>query len=528
MHDVIVVGTGASGAAAALEFVDQGIRPLILDVGYNRPKQQPRADGNLYSYRLQHDSFDLMIGERFQGLSNLLNDRSIPVRLTTPNVEYVTQNAQRLSPIDEEDFCVIQGFTKGGLANAWGAGLYRFTDRDLDGFPIRALDLSPFFDKLTREIGISGTDDDLTPFFGSTQDLLPPIRMSHNIKKLYRRYVRKKKHFDGELFIGRSRTGALTQPKDGRPALEYNNLEFWQELPAIYSPTMTINKLIEGDRIGYRERVLVECWTEQTGYVRVQGKNIDTGEELTFEAKKLVLTAGPINTSKIVLKSFNDFRTRLTLLENPAVQFPLVLPTSIGRHLEQDAFGLVQLNLIWESKSFGALLQGSIMEITSPMRAEFFSSLPYSAFANLALIRYILPGMLVMQLFFPASCQEPSHLSLNNDGWLRVEGQQNTIDVKKLKRLLMHFRRLGVWTLSSLLVKVPLGHAVHYAGTIPMKQEPKPYECDRFGKLHGTQNIFIGDSSSFPCLPAKNMSFAMMANAMRIARKVADELRSNA
>ncbi|MGD8415160.1 MAG: hypothetical protein PVF33_13055, partial [Candidatus Latescibacterota bacterium] len=311
----------------------------------------------------------MMIGDRFQGLANILTDRQMPVKLTTPNMEYVTKNASQLCPIDEDSFSAIQGFAKGGLANAWGAGLYRFTNQDLEGFPIRETDLTPHFDKLTKEIGISGIDDDLTPFFGSTQHLLPPVRLSHNIRKLYSRYKSKKKHFEGELYMGHSRTGILTEPKDGRPAVDYNNVEFWQEIPSLYSPTITLDSLIRDEKVDYQNGILVTSWSENGDVVRVLGRNIESGDPVSFETKKVVLCAGAINTAKIVLKSFNDFQTKLTLLENPALQFPLVLPTSIGRHLDRDAFGLVQLNLIWKSSFFGALLQGSIMEITSPMRA---------------------------------------------------------------------------------------------------------------------------------------------------------------
>lgn len=526
MHEVVIIGAGAAGIASALEFADQGIKPLVLDVGNRTPENQPRAKGNLYRYRMEHDSFDLMIGDRYQGLANILTDRSMPVKLNAPNMEYVTKDARRLSPIDEDEFNVIQGFAAGGLANAWGAGLYRFTNQDLEGFPIQESDLAPFFDKLTEEIGISGKDDDLAPFFGPARNLQSPVRLSYNMEKIYRRYKSKKRHFEGELYIGHSRTGVLTRPKDGRPPIDYSNLEFWQELPSLYSPTITLNRLIEDRRVDYRNRILVQAFSEENGIVRVIGKNIDTGSTVSFEARKAVLAAGAVNTAKVVLKSFHDYETKLALLENPALQFPLVLPSSIGRRLDMEAFGLVQLNLIWKSRSFDALLQGSIMEITSPMRAEFFASLPFSAHANLALIRYLIPAMLVMQLFFPASCQPASTLSLQENDRLRIDGHPNSIDISKLKRLLTYLRRLGAWTLPSIVVRVPTGHAVHYAGTIPMRGNPKPYECNARGKLQNTNNIYIGDSASFPFLSAKNMSFAMMANAMRIAGHVANDLKN--
>jgi choline dehydrogenase-like flavoprotein len=519
MVDVIIVGSGAAGVAAALEFADRGITPLVLDVGH-KPGASPSIDENFYDHRQRNDVFDVTIGDGFCGLSNMLTRHTMPVKLTTPHTEYVTRNADRLGPVNQDSFSAVQSFATGGLANAWGAGLYRFTDEDLDMFPIGASDLTPYFDKLTREIGISGADDDLTPFFGSPEDLLPPIHLSHNIRNLYARYRQKMSDPGRDFFVGHPRIAVLTEEWDGRPPLDYNNLEFWQTLPSVYSPAYTLEKLVEKGRVEYRPGILVDSWYERDDVVHVDALDLGSERTVRFEAKHLVLAAGAINTTKIVLKSFRDVETALPLQENPAFQFPLVLPRSLGRPLQTDAFGLVQLNMIWRSESYGALLQGSIMEITSPMRAEFFSSLPYSAHANLALIRHLLPAMIVMQLFFPGWLLEPARLSLREDGALRIVGQKNTLDLKKAGRLVRKLRRIGAWTQTSRIVRVPEGHSVHYASTLPMKTKPSLYECNPAGMLHGTRGVYVADSAAFTALPAKNMSFAMMANAMRVAANV--------
>ena len=65
-------------------------------------------------------------------------------------------------------------------------------DDELIDVPITASDLTPYYDMLTKIIGISGDDDDLTPFFGSTNDLLKPLILSRKSKKLYSTYQKKK------------------------------------------------------------------------------------------------------------------------------------------------------------------------------------------------------------------------------------------------------------------------------------------------------------------------------------------------
>jgi hypothetical protein len=392
MSDVIIVGGGASAIAAAMEFAERSVVPLILDVGV-LPGDPVAGAGNFYDYKSTHDSFHLTIGERFQGLANLTGTRRVPVKLATPNAEYVTRGAERWAPVDEDGFHAVQSFAMGGLANAWGGGLYRFNHVDMDGFPIEPSDLDGYFDRLTAEIGITGDDDDLTPFFGSTAGLLPPIRFSYNMERLYNAYRRQKGRLPAALRLGRPRLAVLTEVLDGRAPIAYDNMEFWQETPAIYSPRHTLQKLIARQRVQYRNGVLVRSFTEEDGGVTVHATDVASETPLSFRGRVLVLAAGVINTSRIVLESFHDHQTRLPLLENPAVQIPFVLPGSVGRPLDTAAFGLTQLNLVWESESYGARCQGSLIELTSPLRAEFFASLPYAARANLALIRHLRPCM---------------------------------------------------------------------------------------------------------------------------------------
>ena len=528
MHPVIIVGSGPAGVAAALECSTNGIKPLLLDVGGEK-NNSSMIKGNLYAYRKQHDCFTLLIGEKFQRLSNLTNEKPVPLKLTAPNMEYVTRDAQRFSPIEERDFHAIQSFTTGGLANAWSAGLYRYNDHDLEAFPFQQNDLAPYFDTLTQEIGISGTDDDLTPFFGSTAFLQPPLTLPNNAKKLYRRYQRKRDAFHRfGFYLGHPRVCVLSKAKDGRPPCDYSNMEFWQDLPYIYTPLMTLERLVDGNKVIYRKGVLVTSWREVSDGIWIECIQTKTGQPIRFKAKKLILAAGAINTAKIVLRTYQDFHTKLPLLDNPTLQVPFILPSSVGHRLEIDGFGLVALNLIWDSIPFNCIAQGTILELTSLMRADFFADLPFSAAANLTFIRYLSPAMVGMQLFFPGSMQRPSLLSLQKNGHLHIQGRPNTIDLTKIQGLLRHFRRLGAWSHPWLVKKVPTGYGIHYAGTLPLRFSPvRYYECDPFGRLYGTQHVFVADSSGFPMLPAKNMSFTMMANAMRIAHFVTRELRNH-
>jgi hypothetical protein len=53
-----------------------------------------------------------------------------------------------------------------------------------------------------------------------------------------------------------------------------------------------------------------------------------------------------------------------------------------------------------------------------------------------------------------------------------------------------------------------------------MRANPGRYETNAEGLLAGTQGVYIVDGTCFSRLPAKNLTFTIMANALRIGRRV--------
>ena len=49
-----------------------------------------------------------------------------------------------------------------------------------------------------------------------------------------------------------------------------------------------------------------------------------------------------------------------------------------------------------------------------------------------------------------------------------------------------------------------------------MSESPTSYQCSHLGELKGEDGVFITDGSLFPQVAAKNITYTIMANAMRI------------
>lgn len=519
IYEVIIVGSGPSGVASALGFAENGIVPLILDVGYEAPNVQP-PDINFYDYRKTHNSFNVMIGENHEVLKHVINKRTASPKISSPYLQYVTLDAEKLSPVSRSS-TIVQSFAMGGLASAWGAGLYRCVDDDLINLPINEADLSPYYDKLTKEIGISGDNDDLTPFLGSTENLLKPIQLSKKSLKLFSAYQKKKKKLNAEgIFIGRSRLGVLTRHYDNRSACDYHNLEMWYpDLPYIYTPSFTLKKLIRYNKVQYHKSVIVKRWSRGNNHIVVHAQNINDKSSISFKCRKLILAAGTISSAKIVLNSKNDFETRLPLRDNSLVQIPLIFPSFIGSKLDKEALSLANLNVVFNLKEFNLRLQGSIIELSSPSRAIFYQMLPLSAKDNLTFIRLFLPSILVLFLYLPSRKESYGHVKLEHNNKLEVYNPHGKVDKRIIRKVIRTFIRMGILT-HSLLVQPP-EHTMHYGGTLPMTGNPcTDYKCSTLGEIYGEPDVHVVDGSLFSYIPSKNLSFTLMANAMRIAEDI--------
>jgi choline dehydrogenase-like flavoprotein len=520
--EIVIIGGGASGVSAALGFVEKGIIPTIIDVGMRSDKKH-QAVGNQYDYRKENDIYDLMIGSELEGLSNVLNGTSLPPKLTTPMNNYIISGSEELSPIRSSNFSAVQSFASGGLAAAWGAGLYRYNDEDLGSLPLRSGSLEPYYDRLSKEIGISGENDDLSQFFGNDNTLLPPFRLSRKAEHLYKNYQNKKKKFNRNgVFIGYPRLGVLTRDHMGRKQCDYSNFETWlNDIPWIYNPSQSIDRLVKENKIKYMSGIHIDSWSRKNGKILIEGKNIQDGSSFRKNIDTLLIAAGTINTTKLVLRSKRDTKSRLNILDNPLLQVPLIFPAFLGSPLDKSAFGMTNLNLIFKSPDSKKTLQGSIIELTSPPRSVFFERFPVSSVLNLKMIKMVSPSLLAMFLYYPSSPDEAGSIRLTNNNELEIEQKDYVTEREPVKKIVRALFRMGAWTHPLIIQQSKPGYAIHYAGTIPMRTDTtSEYESSTNGELHKEPGVYIIDGSPFSHISSKNLSFTIMANAMRIADNI--------
>jgi choline dehydrogenase-like flavoprotein len=516
--DAIVVGSGPAGTFAS--YALRGRNVLVLDVGYRAPGT-PDLEGNLYALReRKEDLFVPLIGERFEGLRNVYQ-RPISLKLKAPYTSYIVRDGEKLAPIVSRNFESSLSFAQGGLANAWGAGVFRFNARDLAGFPVTEQELAPYYDELTAHLGVSGRNDDLSEYFGTDPGLLPPIRLSAMAADILARYQRGRARFRKRgITLGLSRLAVLTRPHAGRAAYRYDNQEFFRPYdPAIYNPVYTLDALEARGEVRVARGYLVTAYREQADRVEVFAKNLATGAVERFEAKHLLLAAGTLCTTKIVLESHAAYAQKCPILDNPMSCIPIFRLDRVGEALDRQDSSLAQLNLVYDDPELPGLLQGSLYGASGPLRSDVIFQLPLAISANLAWSKYMSPAMALWMMFYPGVADGANYFRLRESGEMEINYEWCGYG-RAEQRLIRAFRSMGYLGARALCQYPPMGSSLHYAGTLPMKAEPGPFETDREGRLAGTRAVYVCDGACFTHLPAKNLTFTIMANAMRIASAI--------
>jgi choline dehydrogenase-like flavoprotein len=523
LFDVIIVGSGPS-AVSALESL-KNKKVLVIDAGIVSDFNLTSFDESISILKKNGKiNFSDVIGDQFESLNNINHEYMSP-KIKAPMMRFISDKYNEFNKFKTKNFFVLGSFAKGGLSNAWGAGSMRYTDEELKEFPIKYSDLETYYNFLTNRIGISGKDDDLKQEFMDDGNLLPPPKLNFLASELLRKYIKKKKYFKKiNLKIGFPRSAIITAPKKNRKVYDYKGLEFFKPYDeSIYNSKFFLEDLVrENNNIKYIDKKLVTSFSEeQENIVCVNATDILSHGEHAFYAKKLILAAGCLSTSKIVLTSFKDYDFKLPILDNLVTYIPFVNFKYIGKK-EDDEFIPPQLLLITNDTKNKYLC--SMYKLNATLCGDYLMDFPLTLKGTLRAVKYLAPAILIMQVFYPDHQKAKNYLKLNTDSSVEISYQDEEPRGPIEKTIIAAFRKLGFFSLSLLVKKLIPGNSFHYSGTLPMSTKPSKFQTDASCKLYGTQNVFIVDGSVFPILPAKNNTFTIMANAMRVGDIVSKSL----
>ena len=531
--DVLVVGSGPSAVSAAWALVESGVSVLMLDVGNEDPTYAPLIPeaswlDNRRSDPAQHRYF---LGDDFEGVP--LGAVRVGAQLTPPR-QHIARDTDRLTPLVSSTFAPTESLALGGLGSGWGASSVQFGDADMEGWPIAAADLAPHYRAVGERIGISGAADDLLPYYGDAAALQPPLQIDDNGRALLTRYAAHREAMNrGGLYAGCPRLAVLTKDLADRRATRYHEMDFYADTDrSVYRPWMTVEVLRGLPGFSYQRPWLARGFRElpDRDLVEVTARQARTGETAVFTARRLVLGAGAMGTARIVLRSLGLFDRPLPLVCNAHVYVPCVNLPMLGRPMTPRRHGLTQVGLVLDPDHDGRrLVYVEAHGYRSLLLFKLAKEAPLPVPEAVGIFRDLLSALLILVIEHedrPApgkTCRLRRSADAQDDDALTVDYHpapgETAAQRDAERRLLRLVRRLSCWPLRR--IDPGAGASIHYGGSLPMSLNDDALTTTPDGLLRGTRGVYLVDGSVLPSLPAKPLTFTLMANADRIARRLA-------
>lgn len=532
MTHLLIVGSGASGVHLALTALERGFQVTLLDVGHDRPTAPlPRGDVERLKDQLD-DPVAYFVGERGEGIVYPATRPSFYGH--PPSKAHVFRIpggfAARAAGMEP-----LYSFARGGLAEAWTAGSYEFNATDLREFPIDRAELTRGYATVARRIGITGASDDLAAFIPLDAEYQPPLPLDRHSALLLERYgrVRARLHRELAFHLGRSRVATLSRPHRGRPACDQLGRCFWGcPTDAIYSPRVTLLECLREPGFRYEPGWLATHY-EYDGEGQVTGlvaEPIGGGPPRSFTADRYALAAGALSTSGLVLASIlrrtGRAETLTGLMDNRQAHLPFVTPAMLGEATELASYQYHHLAFGLERPDPAEYIHGQITTLRAAAVHPLVASLPMDARSATGLFRWLRAGLALANVNLPDRRRPESRVGIRSLDSGRCElvldyrddPDEAPLLADALRRTRRAIRRLGGVVPPGMTRVLPKGASVHYAGTLPFSRSRAPLTTRPDGRSWDFPNLYFADGATFPFLPAKNLTFTLMANAVRIGR----------
>ncbi|MEV4708753.1 GMC family oxidoreductase [Actinoplanes sp. NPDC049316] len=530
--DVCIIGAGASGAAAAKVLTERGLGVVGLERGPWRTKETFGGDelANVNRYNLWPDP--------------LLNPRTV-----------------RTSADEEariELFCPVPQMVGGGTVH-WQGWLPRFTENDfrprtvigdlpgatLADWSITYADLEPYYDKVEWAFGVSGAAGANVYESPRTRGYpCPPMPMSRYAKKFHA----------GCAALGYNSfptpQAALSRPFNGRPATVVS--AFAQQHG---DPTGTrssalnvfIPDAVATGRYDLRPDSYVrELTVDALGRVASAVYADADGDLVEQEADVFVLACGAVESARLLLLSrsgrypnglangsdlvgrnvtFHEYSAAVGLFDDP------IYAWAGGGYVSASSFQFYEHD---DSRGFASGGHIACAGVGIPLPINW--SLPdrplWGPEAKRMDREYFNHSMAVAMVVHDMP-QHDNRVDLDEkvtDAWglpaARITLTPHPNDLAMGRWLIDRNAEIldaaGAHKTYRVYIDRITGNCSHQHGTTRMGDDPETSVLDRDCRAHEVDNLFVVDGGPFPTATGANPTLTIMANAWRVAERIAD------
>jgi choline dehydrogenase-like flavoprotein len=307
-YDAIVVGSGISGGWAAKELTEKGLRVLLLERGRNVEHIKDYVNATKAPWEYLHR------GGRTKAMEEEYKVLKRDYPLNEKNLSFWVNDKE--SPYTEvKRFDWFRGYQVGGRSLMWGRQSYRWSDFDFEAnakeglavdWPIRYAELAPWYDKVERHAGISGSREGLPQLpDGQFQPAMPlncgEELVAGKLAKLY----------GGHRRIIPGRTANATKQLEGRNACQYRNA-CWLGCPygAYFSTqSSTLPAAAKTGKLTLKPWSIVSEILYDKDRKRATGVRVHdavSSQDTDYSAKIIFVCASTLNSAWLLMRSATD------------------------------------------------------------------------------------------------------------------------------------------------------------------------------------------------------------------------------
>jgi len=510
MFDVLIIGSGPSGAITADYFVKQGYKVGLLDSGIDPSNSHTISEKHFLEHKEKPENDFFLTPENLNSSTDTGNAQ------LTRSRQYMLEHVETYLKISSTTYHPSQTLATGGLSAGWGAACFTFENEDLKRAQLP--DLSAYYHIISERIGISGQSESILCKLSNKQ---AAAKTDHNGQSILNNFKKNKdkNNFHSQNFsIEESSLALLSHDLGTRRKTNYFDMDFYTNYgDSVFRADILINELTVKPSFTRIKNAVAFTFTENSNGAHISYQDITTKEQHSLSTKKLILCCGAINSYRLAANSMKIFDKPNPLLTNPYLYIPTLHWPNIGKQGAHDRHSLSQLfgqltlpnsdRITLQLYSYRALLLSRLIAQT-PM-PKYFARLFWKSLAE---------SLVIVGAHFPDDGTSKRSISAKECGSilpvLAIDFSAPPFKgVSTIIKDLFASRCIPMG-----LVKTKMGASIHYAGTIPnAPQGTFPITMDNSGKLHGTKNVYIFDSSGWTYLPSRGLTLTIMANAYRLS-----------
>ncbi len=523
LFDVIIIGSGAAGAHAAVPLVEAGLRICIIDGGFHDPDILTSGSARTFDDVRKKDpeQWKLFLGEDCSNIPLNGLEGGLGGGMASGNRAFVTRGTTEHLPLTVDKGIVTQSLAKGGLAAAWGGTCAYLRDEDLQQMGLSWEGMQPHYRSITERIGISGEENGFP--------VQPPLTLDHHATSMMLRAKKHAKKLEAlQVRVLQPHAAVLTKNLGERKATEYTDMDYYNDPNrSVYRPQYTIDQLRTQNNCTYVDGIVVQRIEETPTENVVFGHAMNDTITQRWRAKRVILAAGAVNTARILLTSFGLYDRPIPFVAKPHVYTACLDIPSLGKKGPERRTSLCQLVLI-DNQQTPEHLESSIAQLYSYRSLLLFRLLRNIPFfplpETLGLLSLFAPSLMLADIRFPALPTDGHTMTLRKDR-LHISciprwTQEQRASLRRIHKALRATGLLPVRT-----VPMPEASTSHHAGTVPISDDPSLLlACNKDGKVRNTRSMYVADASMFRCLPALPHTLTIMANAERVGKIVAQTL----